>query len=442
MDRAVLSPLCGSRKRGIKALQEDNGQMALQATLADHDEPYDEPCDAPRQAPLKILFHHRIASRDGQAVHMQELIAALRAQGHAVVLVGPEATGREAFGGEVAFVARLKKRLPRALYELLETAYSVHAALRLFRAYRRERPDAVYERYNLFMLAGLWLRRLTGVPLLLEVNAPILEERAEHDGLALTGLARWCQHAVWRGADHVLPVTNVLADYVRAAGVPEERICVIPNGSNPEHLATAPDGPTAKRRLDLDGRLVLGFTGFVRQWNRLDRVLELIAREGEALNLHLLLVGDGPARPALEAMAADLGVADRFTITGVVAPDDIPAHVAAFDIALIPGVTPYASPLKLFEYMGLARPTVAPDTANIREILSNGEDALLFNPQDERAFAAAIMRLARNPELRATLGAAARARIAARGLTWDSNATRVAALIRPSSPRGDPVTRS
>lgn len=410
--------------------------MALQATLADHDESCDGPCDAPRQAPLKILFHHRIASRDGQAVHMQELIAALRAQGHAVVLVGPEATGREAFGGEVAFVARLKKRLPRALYELLETAYSVHAALRLFRAYRRERPDAVYERYNLFMLAGLWLRRLTGVPLFLEVNAPILEERAEHDGLALTGLARWCQHAVWRGADHVLPVTDVLADYVRAAGVPEERICVIPNGSNPEHLATAPDGPTAKRRLGLDGRLVLGFTGFVRQWNRLDRVLELIAREGKALNLHLLLVGDGPARPALEAMAADLGVADRFTITSVVAPEYIPAHVAAFDIALIPGVTSYASPLKLFEYMGLARPTVAPDTANIREILSNGEDALLFNPRDERTFAAAIMRLARNPELRATLGAAARARLLAQGLTWANNACRVAALIRSTSGQG------
>ena len=407
--------------------------MALQATLADHD----APGDAPGQAPRKILFHHRIASRDGQAVHMQELIAALRAQGHAVVLVGPRATGREAFGGEVAFVARLKKLLPRALYELLETAYSVPAAVRLFRASRRERPDAVYERYNLFMLAGLWVRRLTGIPLLLEVNAPIFEERAEHDGLALTRLARWCQHAVWRGADHVLPVTDVLAAFVRAAGVPEERICVIPNASNPEQLAAAPDEATAKQCLGLDARLVLGFTGFVRQWNRLDRVLELIAREGEALNLHLLLVGDGPARPALEAMAGDLGVADRLTVTGVVAPEDIAAHVAAFDIALIPGVTSYASPLKLFEYMALARPTVAPDARNIREILADGENALLFAPGDERAFAAAIIRLARDAGLRARLGAAARATIADRGLTWAGNAARVAALIRPPSPSGD-----
>jgi glycosyltransferase involved in cell wall biosynthesis len=274
------------------------------------------------------------------------------------------------------------------------------------------------------------LRRLTGVPLLLEVNAPILEERAEHDGLALIGLARWCQHAVWRGASHVLPVTHVLADYVRAAGVPEDRICVIPNGSHPERLATAPDRAAAKHRLGLDSRLVLGFTGFVRQWNRLDRVLELIARDGKTLNLHLLLVGDGPARGALEARAADLGVADRFTLTGVVEPEDIPAHVAAFDIALIPGVTSYASPLKLFEYMALARPIVAPDTPNIREILADGEDALLFDPQDERAFAAAILRLAGDEDLRAKMGAAARAKISAQGLTWANNASRVAGLIR------------
>jgi glycosyltransferase involved in cell wall biosynthesis len=117
-------------------------------------------------------------------------------------------------------------------------------------------------------------------------------------------------------------------------------------------------------------------------------------------------------------------------VTGVIEPADIPAHVAAFDIALIPGVTSYASPLKLFEYMALARPTVAPDTPNIREILADGEDALLFDPRDEHAFAAAILRLAQDEDLRATLGAAARASLSARGLTWANNAGRVAALIR------------
>ena len=85
--------------------------------------------------------------------------------------------------------------------------------------------------------------------------------------------------------------------------------------------------------------------------------------------------------------------------------------------------------------MALARPTVAPDTPNIREILADGEDALLFDPRDERAFAAAILRLARDKDLRTRLGAAARAKLSARGLTWANNAGRVAALIRSTRGR-------
>ncbi|TVR80841.1 MAG: glycosyltransferase WbuB [Rhodospirillales bacterium] len=379
---------------------------------------------------MTILFHHRIASRDGQAVHMEALIQALREQGHRVVVAGPEATAQSAFGGEVASVARLKRLLPQSVYELLELGYSLWAVPRLVRAYRRERPDAVYERYNLFMLAGLWLRRFTGTPLLLEVNAPIFHERSVYGGLALKRLARWCEGIVWRGADRVLPVTDALAQHVRSAGVPDERILVIPNGSDTAWLASPPAGDPVRQRLGLDSRVVLGFTGFVRSWNRLDRVLTLIAEHGERLNLHLLLIGDGPARPELEAQAEQCGIRHRFTVTGVVAPELLASRVAAFDIALIPGVTPYASPLKLFEYMALARPIIAPDSANIREVLEHDANALLASPEDDPAFAAAILRLAGDPALRARLGAAARETIVRRGLTWADNAERVAGVVR------------
>ena len=123
---------------------------------------------------MKILFHHRIASRDGQAVHMDEMIDALRALGHEVILVGPARGGQQTeFGADAGLIATLKRLLPRAIYEMLEAIYSVPAFVRLYQAYNRHRPDFVYERYNLFMFAGLWLKRLTGVPLVLEVNGPI-----------------------------------------------------------------------------------------------------------------------------------------------------------------------------------------------------------------------------------------------------------------------------
>jgi glycosyltransferase involved in cell wall biosynthesis len=96
----------------------------------------------------------------------------------------------------------------------------------------------------------------------------------------------------------------------------------------------------------------------------------------------------------------------------------------------------YASPLKLFEYMALGCAIVAPDTANIREILAHEESALLFAPGDGASFRGALKRLIADPELRKRLGASARATIDTRDLTWDANARRVEAIVQnlPNAP--------
>jgi glycosyltransferase involved in cell wall biosynthesis len=378
---------------------------------------------------MKILFHHRIASRDGQAVHMDELIAALEALGHEVIAVGPARTARLEFGGGDGPVALLKRTLPRMLYEVLEFSYNLVALWRLWGALRRERPDAVYERYNLFFLAGPLLCRVFAVPLLLEVNAPICEERIAIDGLALRRFAGWTQRTAWRSADVLLPVTEVLAGYARRAGVPASRIVVIPNGIDAAKFADLPDRRAAKQRLGLSGKRVLGFTGFVRRWNGLDAVIDLLASRGAELDMHLLLVGDGPARAELEQRAERMGVRSRMTITGIVPRDQIGAHIAGFDIALQPGVTAYASPLKLFEYMAAGLAIVAPDQPNIREILTDRVDALLIDPDRPETLAAAIVELCGDEALRERLAAAARAAIARRGFIWVNNARRVASLI-------------
>jgi hypothetical protein len=84
----------------------------------------------------------------------------------------------------------LRQALPKALYELLELAYSLLAYRRLSKAAKDFQPDVIYERYNLYLLAGVLLKRRLGIPLLLEVNAPLVFERSQHSGgLALPGLA-------------------------------------------------------------------------------------------------------------------------------------------------------------------------------------------------------------------------------------------------------------
>ena len=243
---------------------------------------------------MRILFHHRIASRDGQSVHLEEMVAALRRQGHETILVGPPGLMNARFGGGSRLVSRIKRLIPGASYELLELAYNIPAFLRLSRAVRAHRPDVIYERYSLFLFAGLWMRRRSGLPLLLEVNAPLFEERSRHDGLRLHRLGRLAQRSLWRGADRVLPVTHVLGRMIEGYGVPPDRITVIPNGIDPGRFAASP-APDAKARLGLPQRLVLGFTGFVRGWNAVHRLIDFTAAYRDRFNLQVLVVGDGPA---------------------------------------------------------------------------------------------------------------------------------------------------
>jgi hypothetical protein len=167
---------------------------------------------------MRILFHHRIASRDGQAVHIEELIAALRRQGHETILVGPPSFMATGFGGSNPLVDRIKRLLPCAVYELLEIGYNAKAFLRLHAAVRAHRPDIIYERFSLFLFAGVWVRRLSDIPMLLEVNSPLYEERTKNDGLRLHRLGRWAQRLLWNQVDHILPVTGVLARTVTDMG--------------------------------------------------------------------------------------------------------------------------------------------------------------------------------------------------------------------------------
>ena len=424
---------------------------------------------------LTILYHYRVAALDGQSVHIQAIISALEAQGHTVIPVGPRhgiarTSQNAAQTGNGGLLAAVRARLPRWMAELLELAYALRAYGKLKTAVARHKPDLIYERYNLFLPAGAWLARKTGLPLVVEVNAPLSEERAAHGGLAWHRLARRIERFTWISADRVIAVSTVLADRVAAAGVARDRILVLHNGIN-----TAPfDAARAQRkqirdRLGLtDTDIVLGFVGYVRTWHGLDQIVRLIAAQRD-IQLKLLVIGTGPALEACRTLADDLDVSDRLTCLGPQPHEDIPILTAAMDIALQPSATAYASPLKLFDYMGAAVAIVAPDQPNIREILTHGRDALLFTPptdgltdngslkdtgntkdtgdmQDTGSDAAhapchhgtrpdtpalsmrdAVATLAGDPDLRRRLGQTARQTIDDRRFRWVDNAMRAIA---------------
>jgi len=388
---------------------------------------------------VRILYHHRTQAEDGQAVHVRSLIAAFRGEGaevEEVALVARAAESGES-GAPPPGVAppgtgapRRSRwswigRVPPFARELAEHAYSWPATGALVRAGRAFRPDFLYERYAFGNRAGVGAARALARPLVLEVNSPMVLELARTRGLAFPRLAARVERAIFTRADLVCVVTGVLGEMLVELGVARERLLVTPNAVHPEAYAR-PDRAAARADLGLErvAGPVLGFVGYTRDWHRLDLVVEGLADPALA-QAHLVLVGAGPAEPDLRARAASAGVGARVHFAGTRPHARVPALLAAFDVALVPAINPYASPLKLFEYMAAGLAVVAPDQPNLREVLTDRQDALLFPPGDGAALLAALAELVRDPLLRARLGAAAARTVVERELTWRGNARAV-----------------
>ena len=387
-------------------------------------------------APSRILYHHRTQALDGQRVHIHAIQRALRAMGHEVIEVAPfrstETAGADATRSLLRrIVEKIAALTPAALYEVAELAYNVPAYVRLSRAIRRDRPDCIYERYSLNTVAGVIAARRFGIPLLLEVNSPLVDEKQRHGTLVFHRLARRLERFVLTRADRTLAVTGVLKRMLTHSGVSEHRVRVIQNGVDPDGFSAAAAKRAAVRaELGVGPQVLIGAVGFFREWHGIDQLLGAVAAEVPVRNgSRVLLVGNGPALPALEACARSLGLARRVTFKGAVPHDEVPALVSAMDVVLIPRAVDYASPLKLFEYMAAGKAIVAPRQPNLEEVLTDNVDALFFEPGDEHSLRSALARVVGDPELRTRLGRAARLTIVRRNLTWAGNAARILEVL-------------
>ena len=379
---------------------------------------------------MRILYHHRTRGEDAQGIHIRALVEAFRDQGHRVRLVGPPRRRVQGAGARGPGLRVRGRALPGWAYEALALAYNVPAFFLLCGAILRERPHLVYERYALFGVAGRLASALFRVPFVLEVNAPLSLEMQQEQGLTFRRLAQGVEDWLLHRADGTNVVSRVMADLLEERGAPAERLVVMPNGVDRSRFHTGVDGGPVRRGLGWEGRFVVGFVGWVRPWHGVDRLIRAAARLQERIpELAVLIVGDGPAVPELRETARALGLEDRVRITGPVARGAVPDHLAAMDVVVQPDATDYASPIKLFEYLAMGKPVVAPRKPNITEVVGEGRDAVLFDPGSEESLAGALARLHGDPALRRALGTCAARLVEERGYYWEANARRVTELV-------------
>jgi len=197
---------------------------------------------------------------------------------------------------------------------------------------------------------------------------------------------------------------------------------VLPNAIDHKAFEKPADGAEIRKRHNFETDIVIGFVGWFTEWHRVDLLVEVFARLcTEHPHLKLMLVGEGVLQETLARSAEKLGVANRLIFTGTVKHAEIPSHIAAMDICVVPHSNEYRSPIKLFEYMGQGCTVVAPRTEPIEMVVADGLDGLLFEPLSPDGLYNRLERLICNPELRGQLGKNARRKVLETH-TWMQNA--------------------
>lgn len=364
----------------------------------------------------------------GASIHIQEMMRAFLKLGHDVRAVAAKRGDVADTSLRVEEVRATVVGTTRAEKERAAMAQADAIEARLCALYRDWPFDLIYERYSLWSAAGCRAARKLGVPVVTEVNAPLVLEQAAFRSLVCEDEARAIEAEVLTNSDALAAVSRQMASYLVNAGADRERVQVIGNAVDTVHFrATTPAThlPTIP-----EDAFVVGFTGSLKMWHGVDTLMAAFRKfRADEPRAHLLVCGDGPKRGWIEGFVAGAELEDAVTMAGWVDHADLPGLIARLDVATAPypaSKDHYFSPLKLYEYLAMGRPVLASDIGQTAELLTGSEAALLLPPGDATALANALQSLCNDPQRRANMSVSAAAEGARHD--WTSNAARVVAI--------------
>lgn len=312
----------------------------------------------------------------GASSHARGIVRALR-QEHTVRLTAARIVDRRGpFGEQLAARAVGVPGWPSWLKPYREMT-EVLSARRLARRVLAEAhagwvPQLIIERHSLFSDAGWRVHDRLGVPWVLEVNAPLWEERRRYETLRQPAWARRWEHSVLRAAPVIVAVSQWLVRWLREE-VGCRRVHWVPNGVD----LRLGDRLSGRRLLGVRAdQPVVGFVGSMKPWHGVGRLPRLAAAAGATL----VLVGRPPKNPPPGVIT-----------TGHLDPDRLADVVAALDVGLAPypeDAPPWFCPLKILDYRAQGTPVVATDVGDCRALV--GDSGTVVPPDDDDSFVDAI----------------------------------------------------
>jgi glycosyltransferase involved in cell wall biosynthesis len=295
--------------------------------------------------------------------------------------------------------------LGRELAPLADLA-SLHQLVRLMGG---ERPAIVHTHTSKAGFVGRLAARIARVPGV--IHQPHGHIFYGYYGAGRTALFVGLERLAAKWTDRIITLTERGTEEHLARGIGRRAQYVsVPSGVPTERLrASAPPRAEARRHLGLDqSAFVIMGLGRLIPIKGFDLAVRALPRISGAIpTARLLLVGDGPERPALEALAASLRVADRLRMTGETT--DVASHLAAADAVVVPSRNEGMGRV-LVEAMALGRPVVATAVGGIPAVIADAGCGRLIAPDNPEALADALVELGRDAGLRRKLGEAGRQR--------------------------------
>ena len=353
----------------------------------------------------------------GPALHVSYLSAGLRSRGYETTLVaGSVSRGEqsmayvaEELGVPVVTIPHLHREIS-PLRDLLATA-------RLARIMRSERPTILHTHTAKAGAVGRMAALLAG-----RARPPIIVHTFHghvlrgYFGRFWTGVFRLLERMLARITDALVAVSPEVRDELVALGVaPASKFRVIRLGIALDTRIQADDAARAETRRVMgipDGRFVVGWIGRMTGVKRTDVLLQgfRTLRE-DGVDAVLCMVGDGPDRESVEQLADELGIVRDCLFTGY--QEDVGPFFAAFDVFVLTSGNE-GTPVTAIEALAAGCPVVATRVGGVPDVVTDGEDGFLVSPAAVDELAGRLADLARDPDLRARMGASGRARMRTR----------------------------
>ncbi len=330
-------------------------------------------------------------------------------RGHEVTLITGPSIGPEGSLMERARACGYRVEVVDEMHRSILPIRDFRTYVRLTRRLVDLRPDVVHTHSSKAGIVGRWAADKAKIPMIVHTI----------HGLAFTASTSRMVNTAYKMlerqaaplTDRIVCVADAMAQQSLAANIGRaaQYVTVYSGMETAAFLSPPVARPEIRRQLGLaDEHIAIGTIARLFHLKGHDDLLDMAPNLCRQFpSLRFLWIGDGLLRPVFEKRIAEMGLADRFILTGLVPPSRIPELAGAMDILVHPSRREGLA--RALAQGGLAaKPVVTYDIDGNREGLIDGETGLLIPPFNVAKLRAALERLLGDPELRRTMGAAGR----------------------------------